>query len=65
MTLITTIVTGVLIGVATLVIREYLIWRIKTWNKYKKDEQYALQCAGGTLPLIPLARKLQIFLYAY
>ena len=65
MTLITTIGTGVLTGVATLVIGEYLIWRIKTWNKYKKDEQYAQQCAGGTLLPVPLARRLQLFLYAY
>ena len=66
MTLITTIGTGVLTGVATLVIGEYLIWRIKTWSKYLDDMRDLESHMGGTrLPPVPLARRLQLFLYAY
>ena len=60
-----TLLITIMAGAASFVIGEYLFWRIQTWSNYKKDEQYLQQCAGGTLPPVPLTRSLQLFLYAY
>ena len=53
-------------GAASFVIGEYLFWCIQTWSKYLDDMRDLESHMGGTrLPPVPLAKRLQLFLYAY
>jgi hypothetical protein len=56
----------IMVGAASFVMGEYLFWRIQTWKKYLDDMRDLESHTGGTKsPPVSLAKRLQLFLYAY